>query len=316
MSRGSNFFSALDDSDDDKEADTGKSEVIYAKTSPVNVIPTAETFKQNSFHGGRKLRNSDGGLTKNDHCSFSRGSNYDRNKRTVRGRQPAFRQGKRMFDRRSGTGRGREVKKGGVGSHNWGSEKYEACKVECDAITNFQVHDTVTGNSGVAMAEHRLVDDNVGEGESATQKEEKNKKMEGEENEMMTLTEFLKSRTCPDSELFQPKVIKSVENEFIGKTARVTGKDDALIMGKGKNLRRKANKKSEKITLDVGFHTGKRIINNKKRNEQKHKHNESSGGYDCGDYRDSNEDKRHEHIVSMLPQMKLNAMDTSAFPSL
>jgi len=33
---------------------------------------------------------------------------------------------KRQFDRRSGTGRGKEISKGGAGKHNWGSDKGEA----------------------------------------------------------------------------------------------------------------------------------------------------------------------------------------------
>eukprot|EP01041_Mallomonas_annulata_P000352 gene352-633_t len=56
-----------------------------------------------------------------------------------RGRQGGDREGggaprKREFDRHSGTGRGKEVSKGGSGGHNWGNEKTEALNAEKDPV--------------------------------------------------------------------------------------------------------------------------------------------------------------------------------------
>ncbi len=45
------------------------------------------------------------------------------------GRIPAH-DGKRAYDRQSGTGCGKEIKKEGGGGHNWGSEKINAKKAE------------------------------------------------------------------------------------------------------------------------------------------------------------------------------------------
>lgn len=41
---------------------------------------------------------------------------------SFRGRVAEIRKGQRQYDRHSGTGRGREMKKGGAGAHNWGRE--------------------------------------------------------------------------------------------------------------------------------------------------------------------------------------------------
>lgn len=41
---------------------------------------------------------------------------------------------RREFDRHSGTGRGREVKKHGAGNHNWGQEEAENHPVKTDAL--------------------------------------------------------------------------------------------------------------------------------------------------------------------------------------
>merc|ERR1712232_699067 len=141
--------------------------------------------------------------------------------------------------------------------------------------------------------------------EKAVQSEEHDKKGT-EKDKTMTLKEFLRFKTNPDSELFKPKDLKSVENEFIGKTARIAVKEDVLIMGKGKKLRKKNSRKNEKITLDVSFANAKPMSNNR-RNDERVRRGANKNGYD---YREK------KNVANVLSGRKLNAMDTTAFPSL
>lgn len=78
----------------------------------------------------------------------------DKPKRTVPkgGEAPAKRGGRggftgrgREFDRISGTGRGKEVSKGGAGGHNWGSADEEARKAEHGEVAAEEAAPAVEG---------------------------------------------------------------------------------------------------------------------------------------------------------------------------
>mmetsp|Transcript_11746 Transcript_11746/g.17244 ORF Transcript_11746/g.17244 Transcript_11746/m.17244 type:complete len:129 (-) Transcript_11746:623-1009(-) len=103
-----NFFAALDDSDDEGE----KPKVVASKPTkqekakpapPAAPVEPSKPNRRKPPHG-------------------------DRNTKGGRGSRPPARDGKRQYDRRSGTGRGKEIKKGGGGARNWGSDKNDAKK--------------------------------------------------------------------------------------------------------------------------------------------------------------------------------------------
>lgn len=299
-----NFFSALDDSDNEGEAP----KVVVHKKAIIDEISTMVPLDQDGSGIG-KLSNSEV-LSMYD---GRRPINNYRNTQAGHGRSTQAREGKRTHDRHSGTGRGREIKKGGSGPHNWGSDKYEARKAEGTAA-KLQEHEDKVNVSEFAEVELTVVNVHNGAEEkdkSVDPKEEWTKKIEEEEKKTMTLSEFLKLKKNPDSELFQPKEIRVVDNEFIGKTSKITIKEDVLIMGKEKSLRKKCNKKPDKVTLDVEFHTMKPMSNNR-RNGEKERRGGSRGG------RKDREVRKHWHGVSgnIVPERTLNVMDPSAFPSL
>ena len=89
MNSASNFFAALDDSGDE-----GNSK----KAAPAKKAASAKDASAKKDSG--KARNA----------------NNDRNTKGGRGPRPPARDGKRQYDRRSGTGRGKEIKKGGGGA--------------------------------------------------------------------------------------------------------------------------------------------------------------------------------------------------------
>lgn len=289
-----NFFSALDDSED--EGDTSKG-LVDVKKEVISGI-----LNEGSLHRGTKISNSEG-ILMNERRRFN---NNVRSKKAGRGQPSQIREGRRYYDRRSGTGRGREVRKGGSGPHNWGSDKCEARRAE-DNPSGLQNNDDKVNSNDVSTDEvvdvnSKIVDSGTEVRETATRIEETEK----EEKTTMTFEEFLKSKTDPESELFKPKEIKVVDNEFIGKFAKVTPKEDVLLMGKGKKIRKKTNKKLEKITLDIGFFSAKSTSSNR-RNGERDRRGVNRSGYD-------HRDRKSE--VTLVPKGTLNSMDTMAFPSL
>lgn len=198
MSKYQNAFALLDDSDDEgpKAAPAQKKEVKAADNNKEKRRP----------------------------------NNDDRNTKGGRGPRKA-RDGKRTYDRRSGTGRGKEIKKGGGGGRNWGSDKNEARKNQ-GPIDENEIAEAV---EQVEIAEEPVVEE--------------------EEDNTMTMEEFLASKSgkAAGDDLFGSKEEKAVEDdEFAGKTAHVAVEEDFLVMGPGKKVRQRAAKK-EKQTLDLNF---------------------------------------------------------------
>jgi plasminogen activator inhibitor 1 RNA-binding protein len=168
-----------------------------------------------------------------------RPNNNDRNTKGGRGPREA-RDGKRTFDRRSGTGRGKETKKGGGGRGNWGSDKNEARTNEGPVDENAPVA-VATETEPEAVVEEPVVEEPV---------------VVEEEDITMTMDEYLaaKSASAAGESLFgSKKQEKTIEdNEFAGKAAHVAVEGDFLVMGAGKKIRKRAEKK-EVQKLDVNF---------------------------------------------------------------
>lgn len=169
----------------------------------------------------------------------SRPNNNDRNTKGGRGPREA-RDGKRTFDRRSGTGRGKETKKGGGGRGNWGSDKNEARTNEGPVDENAPVA-VATETEPEAVVEEPVVEEPV---------------VVEEEEITMTMDEYLaaKSAAAAGESVFGSKKEekKMEENEFAGKAAHVAVEGDFLVMGAGKKIRKRAEKK-EVQKLDVNF---------------------------------------------------------------
>lgn len=269
-----NFFAALDDSGD--ESSPPQKKTVTQTKAKSNTSASASSVKKNERR------------------------NNDRNTKGGRGRPPA-RDGKRTYDRRSGTGRGKEIKKGGGGARNWGSDKGDARK-----------------------AEGALDEDNVPapEGEEAapaTEREEEVAK-EPEEPEVVTKTydehmaEKLKAKE--NNPLFQPKEVKEVTNEFSGIKIKKAVEEDFLVMGEGKALRKKGSgKKSigEDEKVQLSFRVGSRPGGEGRRDGGDR---DRRGGRGRGGGRRGGRGGRGRGGGGGRGGAATNALDPSAFPSL
>jgi len=205
----SNFFAALDSSDDESPAP----KITQKKTTkPKAVAAKKEIVEPSKKAPGPKDR-KDG---KEQHGRPTRDNTKAK--------------GGREFDRKSGTGRGKEVSKGGAGGNNWGSDKNAA-------------------EDGAAAAATAAAADNAAEGEDAAPREPR-------EPEVPTFSydEFLakKKADAATGEGFSGLKIKEVESEF-NVAAVQKDESDFLVMGTGKGLRKKAAQGKEKTVLEAGF---------------------------------------------------------------
>eukprot|EP00529_Nitzschia_sp_RCC80_P028060 CAMPEP_0113506452 /NCGR_PEP_ID=MMETSP0014_2-20120614/35913_1 /TAXON_ID=2857 /ORGANISM="Nitzschia sp." /LENGTH=273 /DNA_ID=CAMNT_0000401943 /DNA_START=313 /DNA_END=1135 /DNA_ORIENTATION=- /assembly_acc=CAM_ASM_000159 len=214
----SNFFAALDD------ADEAKSKVAASSTS------TSSSAAKKPSNSGSKVAtaNKSAPPSSNKGKGGRGGGNGDRNTKFGRsGRGPA-RDGKREYDRRSGTGRGKETKKGGGGARNWGSDKNEAKKLEG------------------TIDEDRIGEEAVADGQEPAADAEA---AEPVEDNTMTLAEYMASKNAGKHE----ETTREVENEFSGKAAAVKKEEEEFFSTGGKKKRVKKKKEDEKKTVDVGF---------------------------------------------------------------
>jgi len=150
-----------------------------------------------------------------------------------RGRPPA-RDGKRTYDRRSGTGRGKEIKKGGGGARNWGSDKNEAKKMEGSINEEEVVAPVVTEGAEapvevtVEEVEPPVVDNTISYADYMASKGDK---------EQVSLRE--------------------TTNEFAGVTAAAKVEEKSFMsMGVAKKKKEKKQIEAKKI-IDVGFRSRK-----------------------------------------------------------
>ena len=153
----------------------------------------------------------------------------DRNTKHGRGGRAPPRDGKRAYDRRSGTGRGKEVKKGGGGARNWGSDKEQAKKAE--------------GAVNEAAIEEKPEDSEAGAAEVAPEPEP-----EPEDN-TMTLAEYMSTK----AKVSEDDNAKTVDNEFSGKAGLKKEEEDFFGGGGGKSKKNKKKNAEKKNSLDVGF---------------------------------------------------------------
>lgn len=224
MPQTSNFFAALDDSDDDSARQPAPVATSSGRTGGTTVK------KNERRHNHNERNNTKGGRIR-----------------------PPARDGKRTYDRRSGTGRGKEIRKGGGGPRNWGSDKVDARNAE-----------GVLDENQVEKAPVDVEDGAVGETQQTSSKEDEPVLEPEPEPEpepvTRTLDEYYEDRknALKDLPQFQEKAKREVQNEFAGFQARIVPKEEFLIMGSGKAIRKKSGGSGKKVTetVELGFRVG------------------------------------------------------------
>jgi plasminogen activator inhibitor 1 RNA-binding protein len=109
---------------------------------------------------------------------------------TRRGGRVPSREGKRAYDRRSGTGRGREIKKSGGGARNWGSDQNEA-RIAEQQPTSLANDEKVPPEEDGEVNPQGLEEEQKKE---AVQVNEEVQHRPDEEDRTMTLDEYLKKK--------------------------------------------------------------------------------------------------------------------------
>lgn len=262
----SNPFAALDDSGDEAPP---KSKAAPKKSNSKTIAPSSKPDPK------------------------SKPKNNDRNTKHGRGGRPPARDGKRTYDRRSGTGRGKEIKKGGGGARNWGSDKNEAKKMEGRINEDEDIAPAAEGEEVPA---------------DAPAEEEPAK-----EDNTMTYAEYVASKGKKEE-----VSLRETKNDFAGVAAAAQGEEESFMqMGGGKKKKDKKKKEVEKKTVDVGFRVAKPYAGGE-RSERR----DSRGGR--GDRRDGRGRGRggkggrgsgRGRGGAKKPQ-GFNAQDEAAFPSL
>jgi len=269
----SNFFAALDSDD---EAPPKQEEVKELKTSS-----TTAPDKKPDNKAVKPVRHSGKG---------------DRGTKKGRGGPPPTRDGKRQFDRRSGTGRGREIKKDGGGSRNWGSDKNEAKKAE--------------HAESAEKAANNAEDANIVEEENAVVEEEPVVEQEPEPA-TFSLDEYLaeKAKIQADNELFAPKEEKMIDTDFSGKAVVKIVEEDYFGLGGGKKLRKKNKDKKEVETVVPSFKVAKPERSDDRDSGRRGDRRGGRGVDGKRGGRSRGEEKKSKGSA-------VNVMDASAFPSL
>lgn len=234
-----NFFAALDDSDDEAAVSAPARQAPDRKVTNETVVDAKSEERrkpQSESHAGR--------------------SNANRNTKYGRGGPPPQRDGKRQYDRRSGTGRGREIKKDGGGAHNWGSDAVEARANE-GAIAN---EDEPVTEAIPYEATEEAVGETSGELEETELAPELEPEPEPEpEDNTLSYEEYMELKKQQQSENLKPVKVREVENEFANIQAKKAVEEDFLVMGGGKGKKGKKPKEKEvvaEVEVELGFRPG------------------------------------------------------------
>lgn len=217
---GANFFAALDDSGDEENI------VVKQEKPKKSNKPVVEPSKVD--RGRRPNQN-------------------DRNTKYGRGGRAPARDGKRAYDRRSGTGRGREIKKEGGGARNWGSNKNDARAAEGQVQEGAEEELAMGENNEGANKE----DEN--ENGKTQENEEEVAAPPEEEDKTMTYEEYMATKDAPPNDAFAPVKHREVKNEFAGIEAKKVEKDEVFFSTGGGKQKRSKQKKGHKQTLVPAF---------------------------------------------------------------
>jgi len=268
--------------------------VVPAATNGLKKSKTEEVMLPSRVSGGRG-----GGRGEND---GGRGGTHRHHKPHSEGRgkrrdaEDAPPPRKREFDRRSGTGRGKEISKNGAGKGNWGNAKEEA--LEAERAPEVALEETVVVDE---EKKEEVVPETTIEQAPETQVEVI------QAPPTFTLDEY-KARLGQsrlNSDAFGMKSERKVDADFNGLKLN-EGHDDIFIelkSGKSsKNFKKDQRSDSKAIVLDVGFKSDQREFGSKE------------GGRGRG--RGENRGRGREGRGRAARGHNLDIHDSSAFPSL
>jgi len=222
----------------------------------------------------------------------------EKNKHGKGGGRGTGRGGRREFERKSGTGRGKEIKKGGGGARNWGSDKNEARTAE-GSIT-----------------------EGINEESPDISEEKAEEPIVEEVDNTISYEEYMKQKTTPNNEAFADREVRTVENEFSSVQAKEIGKEEDFLVMKGMKQQKKKEKTKEKKTIDVGFRSAP-INHNDDRRDGRGSRNPAKG--ERGGRREArggrgrgrgNSERRGNSRGNSNRGAEFNTMDSNAFPSL
>lgn len=98
----------------------------------------------------------------------------------------------------------------------------------------------------------------------------------------MSYDEYLAMKAKPDSEVFKPLEERKVDNEFLGKAATKKETEDFLVMGGGKQPKKKGSVKKEPEKLVLDFKIKSAITPTDDRNGGGREGRRDGGGRDGG----------------------------------
>lgn len=243
-----NIYSVLDDSDDERPKATAK-KVKESKEAPQKSNAAVSSDNKSKAKADAPKTKATEVKTKQPTASDVDGDNTKENNRGGKPRHQQHkeihprkfkndetqpRRPKREFDRKSGTGRGREVSKGGRGSFGAGNVEQDAMEAEKNP--------------------EGVVDAVAGEVEAETEDANENAVPEEPEIPTFTLDEYLEKRNAARlkvSSMFGETKSRAVdESVFNGTVAKVADELDAVA---GKQSRKKDKPTIKAQTVEVSF---------------------------------------------------------------
>lgn len=298
-----NFFAALDDSDDEIEEIAPQKEVSYHKNTVTSKKLNGKSSSIEPVVGPSRSEQR---------------RQQDRAKKSSSGRS-APREGKRAYERRSGTGRGREIKKSGGGARNWGSDKNDARSAQglvFEGDSREEEENMQSGDTDLAPEKNGNTSDAV-DGDEPPQGRE--------EDKTMTYDEYLKGRDAKriESDAFKPLVTKDFDdNEFAGLTVKEKPKEEEeTYIATGNRVKQPKKKKNIKTKDEIvpsfrvqESNNPRRRRENKDKDKQRH-----SGTNSRGVRRYNGDNRRNSRGVNKndrTKQVELNVADMSSFPTL
>ncbi|KAE9276980.1 hypothetical protein PF001_g25876 [Phytophthora fragariae] len=221
-----NFFAALDSDDEDTPR-------VNKKATPP---PTAPVALNKPAAGNKKAPKKAAPAGEKKESRGPREGGRGPHERGERGRGP--RGPRREFERRSGTGRGKETSKQGGGARNWGNK----------ADPNEQLAEAAAQDAAKPASDEEATE------EAAAVEEEE------EEEVQLTLDEYLaKQKSARSGEVFAEVEVRQVTNEF-SSAVQITkeGKTpDFMDSQYEKVYSKKTSGRKKQLITDVGFRTEK-----------------------------------------------------------
>jgi len=321
----SNFFAALEDSGDEVEQPKPKS-----KSKEIVV----------SNKNDRKSNLSSSNKAEFDRSRSDHHRQQERAKKSSSGQRSgrsAPREGKRAYDRRSGTGRGREIKKSGGGARNWGSDKNDARHAEgmFEGGSREEDEDKMKSSdtNGADVNQDEDISESV-EGALSNVDLNADEETQPKEDKTMTYEEYLEERDSKraESEAFKPLDVKEYEDDaFAGFAVKTkSGLEDETFIATGNRVKqpKKKNKikaKNEKNKKIVPSFRVQDPNNSRRRRDNKddrvpadskqHRYYSGKASGNGRYYGDSKRDNRGSGRDDRMKE-ELNVADMNSFPTL